>query len=98
MIAVLAWFTVSPPSYRFILGPLFLTFMIPLAFVLHSIRMSWVKPVLVGGLAVVLGTVTLFTAVDRVDYSAMSTEVTWATLDSIFVRAVTAVRDTGVCD
>ncbi len=78
VIAVLAWFTVSPPSYRFIWGPLFLTFMIPLAFVLHSIRMSWVKPVLVGGLAVVLGSVTLFTAVVRVDYSGMSTTGTWS--------------------
>jgi len=37
VIAALAWFTVSPPSYRFIWGPLFFTFMIPIAFVLHSI-------------------------------------------------------------
>jgi len=78
VISVLTWFTVSPPSYRFIWGPLFLTFMIPLAFVLHSIRSSWVKPALIGGFVAVLGSVTLFTSIARVDYSGMSTQGTWS--------------------
>jgi len=78
VIAALAWFTVSPPSYRFIWGPLFFTFMIPIAFVLHSIRSSWVRPVLLVGFVAVLGSVTLFTAITRVDYSGMSTNGTWS--------------------
>lgn len=78
VIAALAWFTVSPPSYRFIWEPLFLTLIISIAFVLHSIGASWVKPVLIVGLATVLGSVTLFTAIARVDYGGMSTEGTWS--------------------
>lgn len=78
VIAVATWFTVSPPSYRFIWGPLFLTFMIPLAFVLHSIHKSWISPALLSGLVAVLGSVTIFTAIARVDYGGMSTEGTWA--------------------
>ena len=78
LLAVAAWFTVSPPSYRFIWGPLFLTFMIPVAFALHSIRMSWVKPLLIGGLAVSLGAASLFTAAVRVNYSEMSAEGAWS--------------------
>ena len=77
VIAVTAWFTVSPPSYRFIWGPLFLIFMIPLAFVLHSIHKSWIRPALIAGLVAVLGSVTLFTAIARVDYGGMSAEGTW---------------------
>ena len=77
-VVVAAWFTVIPPSYRFIWGPLFLTVMVPLAFVLHSIRARWVKPLLIAGLAVSLGAVTLFTAIARISYGEISRQGAWS--------------------
>lgn len=77
VIAVVTWFTVSPPSYRFIWGPLFLVFMVPLAFVVHSITDRWVWPLMTSAMAVTLGAVAVFTALVRVDYQGISELATW---------------------
>jgi len=77
VIAVVAWFTVSPPSYRFIWGPLFLTFMIPLAFLLESLRVKWIWPMVQICLSSILGSIVIFTAIFRVQYADMSTEADW---------------------
>jgi hypothetical protein len=77
VVAVIAWFTLSPPSYRFIWGPLFLTFMIPLAFVLHAIKRDWVQPLLLIAMVGVLGGVSLYTALFRVPYSELTQRGDW---------------------
>jgi hypothetical protein len=40
IIAVIAWFTVSPPSYRFIWGPLFSLGIIPIGYFLYALASS----------------------------------------------------------
>ena len=84
--SVAFWFLLSPPSYRFIWGPLFLLFIIPIAQILWQWKKSRVRenalgvPIqwsVVGVIGLILIPLTLFTAISRVDYPEISQERNW---------------------
>jgi hypothetical protein len=78
LVAVLAWFTVSPPSYRFIWGPLFTIFLIPLGAGLAAIHRSdarvstRVAPLVLAAACAVLVLVTGFSAIARNQVSTVT--------------------------
>lgn len=100
VIAVLTWFFFSPPSFRFIWGPLF---MIPASIIgwglwriieyRHSTltsRASWVRVILISASAPIL-LVVGFSAVARLDLASMSVRHEWTVGISIPYEA-TAVE------
>jgi hypothetical protein len=78
LVAVLAWFTVSPPSYRFIWGPLFTIFLIPLGAGLAAIHRSdarissRIAPLVLAAACAVLVLVTGFSAIARNQVSTVT--------------------------
>jgi hypothetical protein len=78
IVAVIAWFTVSPPSYRFIWGPLFTIFLIPLGYGLAALHRSDARistrtaPLVLAASCAVLLVVTGFSAFARNQASTIS--------------------------
>jgi hypothetical protein len=85
-VAVLAWFTVSPPSYRFIWGPLFCLVFIPLGAALHALHQRRVRlpsplhrstPMVLLAVAIVLLVVTGYSAIARNQASTITEQRAW---------------------
>jgi len=74
LVAVLAWFALTPPSYRFAWGPLFTLLTIPLGWLLWKVGVGRVA-VAGGALAVVA--VTAFSAGFRLDWVAIDQDASW---------------------
>jgi hypothetical protein len=86
LVAVLAWFTVSPPSFRFIWGPLFTIALIPLSAAIEGLHrrgkaapVPWARTrdVILTGCALVLLAVTGYSAVARNQAADISQERSW---------------------
>ena len=81
--AVLAWFLASPPSYRFIWGPLFTLGFIPLGWALHAWqradRRSWrpVRIITAAGVGV-LSLVIAYSAIARLAVDTMTAPRIWS--------------------
>jgi hypothetical protein len=87
LVAVLAWFTVSPPSFRFIWGPLFTIALIPLSAAIEGLHrrartapVPWARTrdVILTGCALMLIAVTGYSAVARNQVADISQERAWA--------------------
>ncbi len=74
LVAVLAWFVVTPPSYRFAWGPLFTLLTIPLGWLLWKSTLSRIALVVGAGAVVV---VTVFTAGFRLDWATIDQDASW---------------------
>jgi hypothetical protein len=85
-VAVLAWFTVSPPSYRFIWGPLFCLVFIPLGAALHALHLRRASlpsplrrstPMALLAVAIVVLAVTGYSAIARNQASTITEQRAW---------------------
>ena len=85
-VAVLAWFTVSPPSYRFIWGPLFCLVFIPLGAALHALHQQRASltsplrrstPMALLAVAIVVLAVTGYSAIARNQASTITEQRAW---------------------
>jgi hypothetical protein len=79
LVAVLAWFTLTPPSYRFAWGPLFTLFTIVLGWLLWKASLSQIviaRSAVVGG-ALAIALVTVFSAGFRLDWDAIDQDSSW---------------------
>jgi len=79
LVAVLAWFTLTPPSYRFAWGPLFTLFTIVLGWLLWKASLSQIvvaRSAVVGG-ALAIALVTVFSAGFRLDWTAIDQDSNW---------------------
>ncbi len=82
-VAVVVWFFVAPPSFRFAWGPLFTLAAVPLGWSLWRIsrlepKRTLVAKVVGAGVAMPILLVVAASAAFRFDYSAPTAERTWA--------------------
>jgi hypothetical protein len=80
LVAVLAWFVLTPPSYRFAWGPLFTLLTIPLGWLLWKIsvdRVGAISRVAVAGGALAVVAVTVFSTGFRLDWAAIDQDESW---------------------
>lgn len=84
-LAVLAWFLLSPPSFRFIWGPAFVLLVLPMGVAFAQLgnletgikhRAAVTQLALVGG-AFCIGTVAVFSVVERNQFDTISQERSW---------------------
>lgn len=81
-LAVIAWWTVTPPSFRFAWGPIFTLAAIPLGWSLWRLSRtsntrSLVKTITVAGVVAPLFAVLAFSAAYRLDTTAITQERNW---------------------
>ena len=82
-LAVIAWWTLTPPSFRFAWGPIFTVAAIPLGWSLWRLSTASSMRTLVhgatmGGLIVPVLAVVVFSSAVRLDVAAMTQERTWS--------------------
>ncbi len=74
-VTVIAWFALTPPSYRFVWGPLFTLLTIPLGWLLWKTSLSRIA-ITVGAFAVIV--VTVFSAGFRLDWAEIDQDSDWS--------------------
>jgi hypothetical protein len=75
LVAVVSWFALTPPSYRFAWGPLFTLLTIPLGWLLWKSALTRIA--VVGGAFAVIA-VTVFSAGFRLDWAAIDQDSDWS--------------------
>jgi hypothetical protein len=75
LVAVVSWFALTPPSYRFAWGPLFTLLTIPLGWLLWKSALA--RMAVVGGAFAVIA-VTVFSAGFRLDWAAIDQDSEWS--------------------
>jgi len=96
-LALIAWFLVTPPAFRFIWGPFLALPVVPLGWALWCKRgnSSW-RALSVAGLVLPIVAVTCFSAVVRLPWSSMTQNRQW-TLGALSITYwVTPVREPAV--
>lgn len=84
VLTVVVWWTATPPSFRFVWGPLFLLAILPLAWSLRNLALagrSWsagVRPLVLGGVGVALGAVVLGSVATRLEVSSWTQDRAFA--------------------
>jgi hypothetical protein len=81
--AVVVWFTLAPPSFRFAWGPVFTVAAVPLGWSLWRLstlqsRKSFVPALVGAGVATPLVIVVAVSAFTRFDYASVTQEQTWS--------------------
>ena len=84
--ATVAWFVASPPSFRFVWGPLFTLLALPAAFALSAVakrslqtrRLTWISPLAVGGVSVALIGAVTFCAIARSHLDTRTQDQVWS--------------------